>query len=522
MDYFLSIFLGTFVLEDVAIATSLVFVAEQKMSLAAAFAACFLGISLGDFGLYLLGSLASRFEFGFLNKKTKTWMRTNRSSFMEYSIVVSRVIPGTRLPTYLGAGFLGYSGWRFLLLTLASVLAWVSLVLFGGHVLVSFFSDHWILGLALFFLSLKVIKSAVLMALDPWKRKAWFHSWRKWTHFEFWPAPIFYFPVVMYYIYLSLRGRNLLLPFYANPQVLNGGLIGESKWDFLKRLQKEKPETIPCVFISKETSSLNALKIIEDSGITTPYVLKPDVGQRGYGVRIIRDKEEAQNYLNERNAFAVLAQKLSTYPHEAGVFYFRRPSESVGQIFSITEKIFPTVTGDGKRKLGDLILQDRRARIMATVYFSRHREQLNTVVPEGVHVVLSECGNHCQGAVFKNGEDLLTPALAAKIDVIAKSIPDFYFGRLDLRYKNKESFMGGEDFEIVEINGAGSEATHIWDSDTRLLEAYRVLRVQWKTLFEIGAEIRRQNPKKTHIQIFQFFRDCLKIFCRDDSFSISS
>lgn len=55
MSYFVSIFFGTFLLEDVALTSALLLVAQQKMTLASAMSACFLGISIGDMLLYGLG-----------------------------------------------------------------------------------------------------------------------------------------------------------------------------------------------------------------------------------------------------------------------------------------------------------------------------------------------------------------------------------------------------------------------------------------------------------------------------------
>ncbi|CAG0910597.1 unnamed protein product, partial [Cyprideis torosa] len=43
------------------------------------------------------------------------------------------------------------------------------------------------------------------------------------------------------------------------------------------------------------------------------------------------------------------------------------------------------------------------------------------------------------------------------------------------------------------INGAGAEATHIWDSKTTLREAYATLMEQYRLLFEIGAQNRARG-----------------------------
>ncbi len=525
MAVFLTIFAGTFLLEDVALASSLALVANGKMSMMTAFLACFLGIGIGDLGLYFLGygtSLSNRIrEHKFFKKYEATFSRLENSNVLPYSIVISRILPGTRIPTYVGAGFLRYPFWRFFSLTSISVFLWVLVALFAGQSLNHVLQKNWILSLLILLTLLMLFKYLASNLIDPWKRKAFFHSWRKWQHFEFWPAWVFYLPIVPYYFYLSLKARSFLLPFYANPQILNGGLIGESKFDFLKHLKKDDPTTLKCLLLDS-TSADFIQSVIEQNQFSYPFIIKPDIGQRGYGVRIIRSQDDLESYLHNNQSSSLIVQELSHHPREAGIFYYRHPSQEFGSIFSITDKKFPELVADGQKNLGDLILSDLRARMIAPVYFSRHREQLNKVFTEGSKIQLSECGNHCQGAIFENGEYLMSDALAKRIDSLAKSIPDFYIGRFDVKYRNEHLLTKGLEFQIVEVNGAGSEATHIWDSKTKLSEAYSVLFKQWKILFEIGNEIKLQKRTQYNLKIWAFLKECFSVVRRNDKLSISS
>lgn len=216
-----------------------------------------------------------------------------------------------------------------------------------------------------------------------------------------------------------------------------------------------------------------------------------------------------------------ILQKKSQYQLEAGIFYVKLPQASSGFIFSITDKKFPFVLGDGKTRLGDLILKDRRAQIIASTYFERHQDLLEYIVPNEEPFLLSECGNHCQGAIFLNGIHLSTPELLAAIEKIAIRIPDFYFGRFDVRYMDEESLRKGKKFEIIEVNGAGSEATHIWDSRTTLIQAYLILLQQWNYLFQIGASIKRTGLSKRP-SLMQFILNCAKVYFRKGPMTTSS
>jgi hypothetical protein len=79
------------------------------------------------------------------------------------------------------------------------------------------------------------------------------------------------------------------------------------------------------------------------------------------------------------------------------------------------------------------------------------------------------------------------------IDAIASKVPGFFIGRFDLRYASDDALSRGEDFQIIELNGAASEATNIYDADNSLLSAYRTLYRQWELVYAIGAENKRAN-----------------------------
>lgn len=527
VHYFVSILLGTFVLEDLALATALGLVASGKISFEIGFLACFIGITLGDLALYGLGRVARHMDLG-QNKfpKLYRWMKSltenaRSRGAITTSVVVARFLPGARLAIYFAAGFLRYSAWAFTILTLITVLAWVGLAFALGHGLKGISTEYWI-GTALAALAiLKLAKFFITKLLDPWERKTLLYSWRQLLSFEFWPATFFYLPIVPLYIFLGIKYRDFLSPFYSNPLLENGGIIGESKWEFLKRLNPDSPHVLPSILIRKGQVLSHVEEELARAQLTYPFILKPDVGQRGYGVRVIRDRFELVEYLRLAD-FDVIAQALSRYQKEAGIFYVRRPSQSQGQIFSITDKVLPSVIGDGATRLGDLILQDKRARIIASTYFERHRSRLDEVLAPGEIYPLAECGNHCQGAIFFNGEHLNTRSLLESVEVIAQSIPGFYFGRIDVRYHTEEALRLGLDFEIVEVNGASSEATHIWDASTSIVTAYRTLFTQWNLLFSVGQEVKRISTLPYNVSVRKFFAESYRVYFRKNELSRSS
>ena len=325
------------------------------------------------------------------------------------------------------------------------------------------------------------------------------------SHFEFWPGYLFYAPVALLWTFLAARYRSATLATVANPLFPHGGLMGESKADVLDTITGgAKSFVAPFVTHSKtghddiELDFQRAKKTMTQAGLSYPVVAKPDLGMRGIGVRPVRNDGDLRNYLADfPNSNKLLLQKMIPFEGEAGVFYVRLPGEERGEILSLTLKYFPRVTGDGKSTLEELIHADPRAGRIPHIYLERHREKLQTVLPEGQSFRLAFAGSHSRGTIFKNGNDYITQEMTDAFDRIAKEIPEFYFGRFDVRFEDIEDLQQGHGFSILEVNGAGGEATHIWDSKTRLIDAYRSLFRQHSLLFKIGARNRARGFRPT-------------------------
>jgi len=320
--------------------------------------------------------------------------------------------------------------------------------------------------------------------------------WRRLYRWEFWPPYLFYPPVVAYIAYLGIRFRSWTLFTAANPAISAGGFVGESKHQILERLKDASP-WLPCSTLL--TSGVPAQRISETEefmrrhGLQFPVVLKPDAGQRGSGVAIVRSSEQLCEYLTHA-AFPVILQEYVP-GEEYGVFYYRYPGDERGRVFSVTEKRMPVVVGDGKRTLEELIGADDRAVCMSDFYLRKNSERIQEVPAAGESVQLVEIGTHCRGAIFVDGGETITPDLEEVIDRIAKTFDGFFFGRFDIRVPSRQDFMAGRNLKIVELNGVTSEATHIYDPKHSLFDAYRVLFQQWRIAFEIGDRNRMRGIK---------------------------
>jgi hypothetical protein len=334
------------------------------------------------------------------------------------------------------------------------------------------------------------------------------------SFFEFWPMWAFYPPVMLYAGWLMLRYRGALLPTVANPSFPGGGFFGESKAEILALAMAHVPEWVaPFVCVDRpeaagdtDAETRAALAALAAAGIDLPVVAKPDLGCRGAGVKLVRSTADLRAYLEAFPPGArLLLQRLVPFEGEAGIFYCRRPGQARGRIVSITLKYFPHVTGDGRRTLRELILDDPRAGKLSHLYLKRHTARLDEVPAPGVAVRLAFAGSHSRGAIFRNGTHLVTPAMEACFDDIAQRLPEFHFGRFDVRFEDFAELQAGHGFTIVEVNGAGAESTHIWDRRTGLLQAWRDLMRQYRWLFEIGHANRARGFKA--MRLADFLRD---------------
>jgi membrane protein DedA with SNARE-associated domain len=509
----LLIFGLAFVLEDVAVLGAALLVVNRMMSLPWAAGSSFAGIWFGDLGLYFLALRLGRpvlqkpWLRHFVGKnidlgKSEGWFQSHGT----LTIVISRMIPGTRLPTYLAAGLLRVPAGRFLAVTAGTCAVWVAgLFWFSYHIGMMVTSAFQMFRSD----AAKLLACAFLAAVVGWPLRKLLRrvslaspaaKLRKMMRWEFWPTHVFYVPVLLKYVSLAIRYRSFSLPTLANPGMHTGGLIGESKFETLAQLRRCHPdfvvETHLVPFHSPEQQFAAVGRLLADDALQFPLVFKPNVGQRGAGFKVIHSEEEARAYMN-RFPRDLLVQRYAPGPYEIGIFYYRFPNQDKGGIFAITEKVFPFIQGDGRHTLEELIHRDARASILANIYLERFARERERILGAGETIRLVEAGNHCQGAIFLDGGRLHSAQLEETIDRISRSVSGFFVGRYDLRYGSEESLRAGAGFQIVELNGVASEATSIYDPANSLWNAYRTLFRQWEIIFAIADQNRKRGLNST-------------------------
>src|SRR6476659_5133185 len=172
------------------------------------------------------------------------------------------------------------------------------------------------------------------------------------TDWHNWPFYLFYTPIAYAWVLYYIKTRSLWFYTASNPTLAFGGFEGVPKSQMYNQLPEELcPKSI---YISPSLSFAEVTRNLAGSGITYPFVVKPDIGMKGLLFRKIENEQQLKIYHTQIPATYII-QEFIDMPCEVSVFYLRKPSCSNGVITAFIEKVLLEVTGDGVAKLDELI-----------------------------------------------------------------------------------------------------------------------------------------------------------------------
>lgn len=283
------------------------------------------------------------------------------------------------------------------------------------------------------------------------------NKWHKFSHWEYWSVYFIYTPTFFLWILNMIKYKSLSFYKYSNPSIKNGGFYGDRKIDIYKLLPEDLyPKTI----LIEKSKNYDFQEIISVNQFRFPLIVKPDIGCRGIGVEKIVSLSDLINY-NKAATQDFLIQELIDYPNELGLFYCRMPNEINGKITGLTLKKFLTVEGNGIETIKQIL--NKTPRYAMQIAKLNTKINLNEVLQKNEKRCLVPFGNHNRGTEFLDGSAFITDTLEKTFIKILDKVPGFYFGRLDIRYHTFVELEQGNNFSIIELNGAKSEPTHIYD-----------------------------------------------------------
>jgi len=294
--------------------------------------------------------------------------------------------------------------------------------------------------------------------------KLFFHKIKNW---EYWPVWVVYFPAFLFSLILFLRIRKVDFYKLINPCLTNGGLFCDSKLEMYKLFPGEfLPETLYVSPGSWDEEELS--EWLREKNISFPCIVKPDIGMRGKGVRLIGSLTQLVDFLRGIDEPYLIQERIA-YSEEIGVFYYRLPGSNLGAISGITYKVFLSVEGDGVSSIEELLKKSKRFEMQ--IQALKNEFQLDYIPRNRERLLLVPFGNHNRGTMFLNGGSDLS--LTEVFRKLCDPISGFYYGRLDIRYETIDLLREGKNYKIIEWNGAKSEPTHIYDPKTSFWQGQR-------------------------------------------------
>nr|WP_298394272.1 D-alanine--D-alanine ligase [Flavobacterium sp.] len=316
--------------------------------------------------------------------------------------------------------------------------------------------------------------------------KLFFH---KLIHWEYWPFQIVYIPIYFLWAFYALKARTIFFFNSCNPTMKNGGFMAESKKEIYDIIpQKYYPKT---ELIKENNDFEKVTTILSATQIQFPFIAKPDIGLRGSAVKKIHNLEELKTY-NQSANFDYLIQDLIPYSNEVGIFYVRFPNEKKGKVTGIVGKEYVIIEGNGTQTIEQLIRANPRFELQLENIRKDFGNRFDEVLENGKKLNLVPYGNHARGAKFIDVSHLITDKLHQSIDEMCQEIHEFYFGRLDVMYDSWSDLEAGINYSIVEINGAASEPTHIYDPKHSIFFAWKELARHITYMYKISV----QNHKR--------------------------
>lgn len=123
-----SIIGATFVLEDAATVMTALATRLAAVNTHLALIALWIGVSVGDLGLYGLGAAGARWpwlrRFLRLSTHTQSWFARNTIR----AVAISRFIPGARLPLYTACGYFKAPFLPFAITVIGATIVWTTLL----------------------------------------------------------------------------------------------------------------------------------------------------------------------------------------------------------------------------------------------------------------------------------------------------------------------------------------------------------------------------------------------------------
>ncbi len=301
--------------------------------------------------------------------------------------------------------------------------------------------------------------------------------------FPKWRRPQFYL-----FVWYSLRNRSIVFFTVVNPKLEGGGMFGESKLEIHEILHPDFiPKTIPY-----DNSIKDIEKILIENELKFPLILKPDTGANGKGVYKADNMKHLIFLMANIENQNLIIQEFIKLEREFSIMYYCFPETNEPIAYSIIEKKYPFIVGDGQSTISKLIDNLNNDRLRMDFLRKKFEDRWNEIPTKGEKIIVDFIGNYLSGATFELCTVDIPPSLGKAIHKAITETGDIYFGRLDVKANSISALING-DFQIIEINGAKAEPLELYTPSISDKRKMIVIRNHWKMLHIISKQQRKKG-----------------------------
>ncbi len=313
----------------------------------------------------------------------------------------------------------------------------------------------------------------------------------KWSDKGYWVSTLYKYQSLIYWIGYSAYFRSLTFFSAANPALHLGGMLDDTKTAIYDLTQEKY---LPKTIVVTQQDDLE--QELAKAQISLPFIVKPNVGFKGFMVRRIDYIEELLEIQSQFGNREMLIQEFLAHNSEYSIMCYRLKNNRGYGISSFVEKVMPFIVGDGQQTIKELVQNLDNPFLKKEVVYKKFEAKGDEVLAEQEKLVIDHVGNYARGSKFYDRADHIDEALHGAIDDFFSEFDGLNFGRLDLKADSIADIKDGT-FKLLEINGAKAEPIHIYDPELSWSQIVRDISFHWKTLFKIVKENSDQKVPTT-------------------------
>ena len=273
----------------------------------------------------------------------------------------------------------------------------------------------------------------------------------------------------------------------------NAGFFGNTKTEMYATLPGG---SYPATLLISRTMTIDQIReSIINVGIQYPFIVKPNIGERGEQLEKLDSEIDLIRYRNTY-FFDCILQPFIDYNFECSIFCYRLRSVDPIMITSVVGKKFLQVIGDGQSTLEALIDKDERAYLQKDSLSKKWETTFGDIIPKDKIIILRPNANHSKGASFFDLNMTNDIALQQIVEGWCRQMKGFRYGRFDIRCQSMDDLKANQNYKIIEVNGIGAEPIDMYIPGTGIWTSWKILLFHWRKMYQISQINEEPHAKK--------------------------